>query len=82
VLLVREIKKGAGTMTFRDAKGFPMWVGRGASMGRAPLFSDVPRNIFPLQRELSTNASWDTLVGTLKTGEKLIFGLIVEKKVG
>lgn len=29
VLLVREIKKGAETMTFRDAKGFPMWAGRG-----------------------------------------------------
>ena len=25
VLLVREIKKGSDTMTFRDAKGFPMW---------------------------------------------------------
>ena len=25
VLLVREIKKGTDTMTFRDAKGFPMW---------------------------------------------------------
>jgi hypothetical protein len=60
VLLVREIKKGAGTMTFRGAKGFP-W-----RRYRVPLFSDVPRNIFPLQRELSTNASWDTLVGTLK----------------
>ena len=66
MLLVREIKKDAGAMTFRDAKGFPMWVGRGASTGRVPLFSDVPRNIFPLQRELSTNASWDTLVATLK----------------
>jgi hypothetical protein len=29
VLLVREIKKGSDTMTFRDAKGFPMWAGRG-----------------------------------------------------
>ena len=29
VLLVREIRKGAETMTFRDAKGFPMWAGRG-----------------------------------------------------
>ena len=29
ILLVREIKKGAQTMTFRDAKGFPMWSGRG-----------------------------------------------------
>jgi hypothetical protein len=29
VLMVREIKKGAATMTFRDAKGFPMWSGRG-----------------------------------------------------
>ena len=29
VLLVREIKKGSETMTFRDAKGFPMWAGRG-----------------------------------------------------
>jgi hypothetical protein len=29
LLLVREIKKGAETMTFRDAKGFPMWAGRG-----------------------------------------------------
>jgi hypothetical protein len=29
VLLVREIKKGSDTMTFRDAKGFPMWSGRG-----------------------------------------------------
>ena len=29
VLLVREIKKGAETMAFRDAKGFPMWAGRG-----------------------------------------------------
>lgn len=28
VLIVREIKKGAETMTFRDAKGFPMWSGR------------------------------------------------------
>ena len=29
VLLVREIKKGSETMTFRDARGFPMWAGRG-----------------------------------------------------
>jgi hypothetical protein len=29
VLLVREIRKGSETMTFRDAKGFPMWAGRG-----------------------------------------------------
>jgi hypothetical protein len=29
VLLVHEIKKGSETMTFRDAKGFPMWAGRG-----------------------------------------------------
>ena len=29
VLLVREIKKGSETMTFRDAMGFPMWAGRG-----------------------------------------------------
>jgi hypothetical protein len=29
VMLVREIKKGSETMTFRDAKGFPMWSGRG-----------------------------------------------------
>ena len=29
VLLVREIKKGSETMTFRDAMGFPMWSGRG-----------------------------------------------------
>ena len=29
VLLVREIKKGSETMTFRDAKGFPMWAGGG-----------------------------------------------------
>lgn len=29
VLLAREIKKGTETMTFRDAKGFPMWAGRG-----------------------------------------------------
>jgi hypothetical protein len=29
VLIVREIKKGSETMTFRDAKGFPMWAGRG-----------------------------------------------------
>ena len=28
VLLVREIKKGSETMTFRDAKGFPLWAGR------------------------------------------------------
>jgi hypothetical protein len=28
LLLVREIKKGSETMTFRDAKGFPMWAGR------------------------------------------------------
>jgi hypothetical protein len=28
VLLVREIKKGSETMTFRDAKGVPMWAGR------------------------------------------------------
>jgi hypothetical protein len=27
VLLVREVKKGSETMTFRDAKGFPMWAG-------------------------------------------------------
>jgi hypothetical protein len=27
VLLVREIKKGSETMTFRDAKGLPMWAG-------------------------------------------------------
>lgn len=25
----REVKKGAETMTFRDAKGFPKWSGRG-----------------------------------------------------
>jgi hypothetical protein len=42
VLLVREIKKGTETMTFRDANGFPMWEGAGAdsrdcmrSVGRA-----------------------------------------------
>ena len=29
VLLVREIKKGSATMTFRDATGLPMWAGRG-----------------------------------------------------
>lgn len=29
VLLVREIRKGSQTMTFRDAKGFPMWGRRG-----------------------------------------------------
>lgn len=29
VLIVREITKGSETMTFRDAKGFPMWAGRG-----------------------------------------------------
>ena len=29
VLLVREIKKGSETMIFRDAKGFPLWAGRG-----------------------------------------------------
>lgn len=29
ILVVREIKKGSETMTFRDAKGFPMWSGRG-----------------------------------------------------
>lgn len=29
VLLVREIKKGSETMTFRDANGFPQWAGRG-----------------------------------------------------
>jgi DNA/RNA endonuclease YhcR with UshA esterase domain len=29
VMLVREIRKGSETMTFRDAKGFPMWAGRG-----------------------------------------------------
>jgi DNA/RNA endonuclease YhcR with UshA esterase domain len=28
VLIVREIKKGPDTMTFRDAKGLPMWSGR------------------------------------------------------
>ena len=28
VVVVREIKKGSETMTFRDAKGFPMWAGR------------------------------------------------------
>ena len=34
VLLVREIKKGTETMTFRDAKGFPMWAGRGRGRGQ------------------------------------------------
>jgi hypothetical protein len=29
LLLVREIKKGSETMTFRDATGFPNWAGRG-----------------------------------------------------
>jgi len=29
VLLVREIKKGSETMTFRDTKGVPMWAGHG-----------------------------------------------------
>ena len=29
LLLVREIKKGSETMTFRDANGFPKWAGRG-----------------------------------------------------
>jgi hypothetical protein len=29
VVLVREIKKGSETMTFRDAKGLPLWAGRG-----------------------------------------------------
>ena len=28
VFIVREIKRGSDTMTFRDAKGFPMWSGR------------------------------------------------------
>ena len=28
-VIAREIKKGAETMTFRDAKGFPKWSGRG-----------------------------------------------------
>ena len=28
-ILAREIKKGGETMTFRDAKGFPLWSGRG-----------------------------------------------------
>jgi len=28
ILVVREIKRGSDTMTFRDAKGFPMWSGR------------------------------------------------------
>jgi hypothetical protein len=29
VVIAREIKKGTQTMTFRDAKGFPKWSGRG-----------------------------------------------------
>ena len=29
VILVRVIKKGPETMTFRDPKGFPLWSGRG-----------------------------------------------------
>lgn len=28
-ILAREIKRGDQTMTFRDAKGFPLWAGRG-----------------------------------------------------
>lgn len=28
-VIAREIRKGAQTMTFRDAKGFPKWSGRG-----------------------------------------------------
>jgi hypothetical protein len=28
-IMAREIKKGEETMTFRDAKGFPLWSGRG-----------------------------------------------------
>ncbi len=28
-VIAREIKKGTETMTFRDAKGFPKWSGRG-----------------------------------------------------
>ena len=28
-VIAREVKKGAQTMTFRDAKGFPKWSGRG-----------------------------------------------------
>jgi hypothetical protein len=28
-IVAREVKKGAETMTFRDAKGFPKWSGRG-----------------------------------------------------
>ena len=28
-VVAREVKKGAETMTFRDAKGFPKWSGRG-----------------------------------------------------
>jgi hypothetical protein len=28
-ILAREIGKGGETMTFRDAKGFPLWAGRG-----------------------------------------------------
>ena len=28
-IVAREIKKGGETMTFRDAKGFPLWSGRG-----------------------------------------------------
>ncbi len=28
-IMAREIKKGGETMAFRDAKGFPLWSGRG-----------------------------------------------------
>jgi hypothetical protein len=29
VVIAREIKKGDQVLTLRDAKGFPMWSGRG-----------------------------------------------------
>lgn len=28
-ILAREIKKGSQVLTLRDAKGFPLWAGRG-----------------------------------------------------
>jgi hypothetical protein len=34
VVIAREIKKGAKLLTLRDAKGSPLWAGRGRGQGR------------------------------------------------
>jgi hypothetical protein len=36
VIIAREIKKGDQVLTLRDAKGFPLWSGRGRRSSSQP----------------------------------------------